>query len=132
MPSACNNLHTAIENLESSLMLVDDTDSAHVTTLKRFLIGLLHENESLALNNPNHPYTRFASSDAESNRNRLHAALDELCTDEYSAIVPLVNRMFDAQDAEQYSKTRDLLQSYRVYAQSNGAEDSSDSDSDDS
>jgi hypothetical protein len=131
MPSARNHLHTAIENLDVSLMSLSDTVPHKVTTLKRFLIGLLHNNESLSVNDPNHPYTRFGSSDAESNCNRLHAALDELCVDEYSDIVPLVNMMFEVPDTDQYEKTRNLMTRYRAYARSNGADDSSDSDDSD-
>jgi hypothetical protein len=132
--SARNRYHTAMESLNVALAELDGITPTQISRVKRYIIRILHTNENIATTDPNHPYTRFASSDAENNMNRLHAAMDEtFVSPDDNDIRPFIAMMFEVPDTSQYNCTRTLLRTYRAYAESNGFSESSDSDdSDDS
>lgn len=131
--SARNRYHTAMESLNDALAELDGITQTQISRLKRYIISILHTNENIATTDPNHPYTRFASSNAENNMNRLFAAMDEtLVSPDDNDIGPFIAMMFEVPDSSQYNCTRTLLSTYRAYAVSNGFSVSSDSDTDDS
>jgi hypothetical protein len=122
-----------MESLNDALAELDGITQTQISRLKRYIISILHTNENIATTDPNHPYTRFASSNAENNMNRLFAAMDEtLVSPDDNDIGPFIAMMFEVPDSSQYNCTRTLLSTYRAYAVSNGFSVSSDSDTDDS
>ncbi len=122
--NALDELYDAVKEKESD---------SHAVRIRRFLINLLHKEElNLNHNDPNHPFTRFAtSSDREGNRLRLFQGLQECCDAENSDLQAVVELMFEIPGEDVYTKINDVLRRYMAYADQERASDSdSSSDSD--
>jgi hypothetical protein len=130
---AMNRLLNSLDELCDAIQTIENDDYA--TRIRRFLIDLLHKEErNLNHNDPNSPYTRFASrGDAEGNRLRLFQALQEQVNEEESdhELQSCVDLMFETPDTDPYTRTTKILRRYMSYVDTIRTADSgSDSDSD--
>ena len=130
---AMNRLLNSLDELCDAIQTIENDD--HATRIRRFLIDLLHKDETnLPHRDPNSPYTRFASLfDAEGNRLRLFQALQEKVNEkeEDHELQACVDLMFETPDTDPYTRTTKILRRYMSYVDTIRTADSgSDSDSD--
>jgi hypothetical protein len=128
-----NRFLTAQEALQDALAGIESRELAARLTMK--IYPLFYISNDLSTNDPNHPFTRFATpDDREGNRLRLFQAVQDLLGDNDNALQPLVDMMFETPGTEPYTKVNAVLSRFLVYADNmrNNSSDEDDSDNSDS